>query len=141
MRMPVVAAAALGLAACAGEPALLVERGYQPGSLAVGAIQRGDYQAAEQQLLAGEKSIVSNGIARPPSVDSLEEDPARLINLGLVYARTGRTGAALTAWRRALAADRHFLAELGDGRVVATDALARSLIAAHDPGIRSATVD
>jgi hypothetical protein len=68
-----------------------------------------------------------------------ENDPARLINLGKVYMETGRPGMALTAWRRALASDRHEMVATADGRWVSTDVLARQALALHDRGVRSAS--
>jgi hypothetical protein len=124
--MPIIAAAAaLSLSACATSgPAPMVENGYQRGALAVAAIDRGDWTAAEKLLL--KKQGVS------------EDDPARLINLGKVYLETGRTGAALSAWRLALASDKHFMVETRDGRTVSTADLAAKAIALHDRGVRSA---
>jgi hypothetical protein len=118
--MPALAAvAALSLSACATSgPAPMVENGYQRGALAVAAIDREDWAGAE---------------------GASEDDPARLINLGKVYMETGRTGEALSAWRLALASDKHFMAETRDGRMVSTADLAARAIAMHDTGVRSAS--
>lgn len=126
MKMPaILALAAISLSACATNDAQgLVEQGYPRGALAVAAIDRGDWQSAENLL---EKSSAS------------KDDPARLINLGAVYMGTGRIGAALSAWRLALASDEHFLVETADGRVVSTEALAREAIARHEDKLRSAS--
>src|SRR5687767_14419264 len=71
------ALSAIALSACAGkQPGMIVEQGYQRGALGVAAIDRGDWTAAETQL-AEQRGLRSN-------------DPARLINLGKVYAETGR---------------------------------------------------
>lgn len=128
MKKSVLAAiAALSLSACASnEPGLMVEQGYQRGALGVAAIDRGDWSAAEAQLaeLRGVRA----------------DDPARLINLGKVYMETGRAAEALSAWRLALAADRHFEVETADGRVVSTDQLAREALAHYDRRMQTATV-
>ena len=95
-----------------------VEEGYPRGSLAVAAIERGDWARAEA-LLNDERSLARN-------------DPARLLNLGEVYMRTGRTAEALAAWRAALKSDRHeMVATLGD-RWVSTRDLAREALARYE---------
>lgn len=127
MRTPLfVAAAAVLISACAtAEQAPMVEQGYQRGALAVAAIGRADWTVAETLLM--EKRGMSAG------------DPARLINLGKVYMETGRPGAALSAWRLALASDVHFMVETSDGRVVSTDALAREALARYETAGRTAS--
>jgi tetratricopeptide (TPR) repeat protein len=92
-----------------------VEEGYPRGSLAVAAIERGDWARAEALL-------------NMSAAD--RNDPARLINLGEVYYRTGRTAEALAMWRQALASNRHTQVETLSGRWVSTaqiasDALSR----------------
>ncbi len=120
-----LAAVTLTLGACAtNQPGSLVESGYTRGSLAVAAIDRGDWATAEQLL------------ANP--APSMRDDPARLINLGRVYMAQGRTGEAMSAWRLALAADGHVEVVTKDGRMVKTDQLAREALAFHDRGTRSA---
>jgi len=122
-----VAFAALSLSACASttRPGMLVEQGYDRGALGVAAIDRGDWASAETQLNE------LKGIQ--------EDDPARLINLGKVYMETGRPALALTAWRKAIASERHFDVETRDGRVISTAELARQALALHDPGLRTAS--
>jgi tetratricopeptide (TPR) repeat protein len=90
-----------------------VEEGYPRGSLAVAAIERGDWQRAEALLATSD-------------VD--REDPALLINLGEVYFRTGRTGEALATWQKALDSNRHADVETMSGRWVSTRVLAREAI-------------
>jgi len=121
-----LALSALPLAACAAnQSAAVIESGYAPGALAVAAIDRGDWSRAEKLLATS-------------SAD--ENDPARLINLGKVYMETGRPGMALSAWRLALAADRHFMVETIDGRWVSTAELARQALARYGrTGVQSAT--
>jgi lipopolysaccharide biosynthesis regulator YciM len=109
--------AALPLAACAtSQSASVMESGYQPGALAAAAIDREDWSRAETLLKASSAG---------------ENDPARLINLGKVYMETGRPGMALSAWRLALASERHFMVETIDGRWISTADLARQALARH----------
>jgi hypothetical protein len=103
---------------------MFVEQGYDRGALGVAAIDRGDWASAEEQLME------LRGVRA--------DDPARLINLGKVYMETGRPALALSAWRLALASEKHFDVETRDGRVVSTADLARRALAMHDPGVRSA---
>lgn len=127
MRMPaLVAFTAVSLSACAtAGPAPLVEQGYQRGALGVAAIERKDWAAAEANLME------MRGVS--------ETDPARLINLGKVYMETGRTGEAMSAWRLALASDKHRMVETRDGRIVSTEALARQALAMYEGDVRSAS--
>ena len=116
---------AIALSACAGkQPGMMVEQGYQRGALGVAAIDRGDWAAAEAQLseLRGIRS----------------DDPARLINLGKVYAETGRVGDAVTVWRLALASKSQFEVVTAEGRVVSTDQLAREALALYQPALQTA---
>ena len=123
--LALLAFSALSLSACAANRmAPIAESGYAPGALAVAAIERRDWARAEQLLLD-----TSRGSA---------EDPARLINLGEVYGRTGRQGEALSVWRRALASDRQVEVETMGGRTVSTAQLAREALAAHDASLRTA---
>ena len=100
-----------------------VETGYARGTLAVAAIERGDWARAEALLT-------------DPRLNA--DDPARLINLGQVYWATGRQGEALSAWRRALASADQFEIETLGGRTVSTAQLAREALATHDTAQRSA---
>lgn len=119
------ALAAIALSACAGnQPGMMVEQGYQRGALGVAAIDRGDWSAAEARL------------AEPRGIRS--DDPARLINLGKVYAETGRVRDAVAAWKLALASKRHFEVVTAEGRTVSTDQLAREAIARYQPSLRTA---
>lgn len=126
--LALAAFSALSLAACASPgPAPIAESGYTPGTLAIAAIQREDWTRAEQLLLDHSRGSLN--------------DPARLINLGEVYWRTGRQGEALSVWRRALASDRHHEVETLGGRMVSTAQLAREALAAHDLAVRSAGIE
>ncbi|MGE0179821.1 MAG: type IV pilus biogenesis/stability protein PilW [Sphingomonas sp.] len=93
-----------------------VESGYPRGSLAVAAIEQGDWTRAEALL---------NG----SQVD--REDPAYLLNLGQVYMRTGRTAEALAAWRQARDSSRHAEVETLNGRLASTRDLAREALARY----------
>ena len=61
-----------------------VETGYDTGTLAVAAIERGDWTRAEALLTDSRLNA---------------DDPARLINLGQVYWATGRQGVTLVISR------------------------------------------
>lgn len=93
-------ALALGFAlALVAAPAAAQERGeldYRLGALGYDALVSGDYATAEKQLRNADPMIA--------------DDPARLINLGQVLARTGRLAEAAELFRRAKA--------LEDGEVV-----------------------
>lgn len=127
MRKSALAAlTAIVLSACAGtQPGMMVEQGYERGALGVAAIDRGDWATAEARLseLRGIRS----------------DDPARLINLGKVFAETGRVEDAVTVWRLALASDRQFEVVTARGRIVATDQLAREALARYQPLLRTAS--
>lgn len=105
------------LSACASNQVAMVETGYEPGALGLAAIERHDWQKAE--ALLNEQRGVG------------EANPARLINLGTVYWRSGREAEARATWKRALAAERHFMVADGTGRMVSTDAMARLALARH----------
>ena len=80
------------------------ELGYAKGALGYDALIAGQNELALQQLEAAKK------------VDA--NDPARLINLGQVYARMGRTGDAARMFMAAIHSDRNFDLVLADGTVV-----------------------
>ena len=97
--------------ASAGTPS---EVGYASGSLAVGDLMTGKLDRAERILAA----------------QSAEDarDPARLINLGIVYARSGRTEQA----RASFAAARDTTDEtlvLSDGREASSRVVAQQQLA------------
>ena len=112
-----LAAAAFALTATAVS-AQSVESGYPRGSLAVAAIERGDLARAEALLKDDDLGAT--------------RDPARLINLGEVYMRTGRSAEALAAWRAALASTRHTEVETLGGRWMSTRELAREALARYE---------
>ena len=94
-----------------------VEDGYPRGSLAVAAIERGDWARAEALLS-------ESRVAR--------DDPARLLNLGQVYMQTGRHAEALAAWRAALASTRHTVVGTLNGRYLSTRDLAREALSRYE---------
>ena len=121
-KLALIAFASALACACASTPSPMVESGYPTGSLALAAIERGDWATAER-LLTDDRQIAAH-------------DPARLINLGRVYEATGRHELALAAWRQALAAPPVEVETLG-GRLVRTDQLAREALA-HFGGVQTA---
>lgn len=87
------------------------EIGYKEGALGYAALTTGDYQRAEAQL---------------KRLDGVEkDDPARLINLGQVYAKTGRHEDARRAYIAAMKSDKAFDVVLADGRVMSSKEAAR----------------
>ncbi|MEH6792245.1 tetratricopeptide repeat protein [Parasphingorhabdus sp.] len=82
------------------------EIGYAKGALGYDALVAGENELALQQLEATDK------------VDA--NDPARLINLGQVYARMGRNGDAARMFMAAMKSDRNFDLVLADGSVVSS---------------------
>lgn len=109
-----VAAAALlmtgGVAGANAEPANR-EIGYPNGALGLAAIQNGDLAKAEEQLTSM-KGVKAS-------------DPARLINLGQVYARTGRAEEAARAYEAAMKSPKAFDVLLVDGRIMSSREAAR----------------
>ncbi len=93
--------------AAATEPS---EIEYPKGSLGFNALVEADYPTAESQLRT------KNLLAR--------DDPARLINLGVVLARTGRQDQAARMFQRALEADEVQLI-LADGEEISSRQAAR----------------
>lgn len=111
----IVLALALSAFPATALSAQAVEEGFPRGSLAVAAIERGDWARAE--ILLND----TRGIA--------QDDPARLLNLGEVYMRTGRTAQALAAWRAAEASTHHEMVATLGNRWVSTRELAREALA------------
>lgn len=103
-KMLSVATAALFLSTPAMAAEAEGEIGYSKGALGYDALVAGDNQAALQQL------ETANGLD--------EKDPARLINLGQAYARTGRAGDAARMFMAAMNSNRSFDVVLADGSVM-----------------------
>ena len=116
-----VALAAVSLSGCTmNRSAPLAETGtYQPGALAVAAIERQDWARAE---------LLLNDTSRGDAAD-----PARLINLGKVYWETGRQDQARALWRRAAAMAPVEIETMG-GRSVSTAVLAREALGTYGAG-------
>ena len=99
-----------GVSGANAEPSNM-EIGYPKGALGLAAIQDGDLAKAEAQLNS------MNGVKA--------SDPARLINLGQVYARTGRPEEAARAYESAMKSRKSFDVELADGRIMSSREAAR----------------
>jgi Flp pilus assembly protein TadD len=90
------------------------EIGYSRGSLGYDALVAGDNERAIAQILA-EARIDRN-------------DPARMINLGQAYARTGRTGEAAELFKAVIKSRDEVDLILADGSVMSSkDAAAKAL--------------
>lgn len=77
---------------------------YPAGSIGYEALVRGDNERAISEILKSEK------VSR--------HDPAKLLNLGRAYARTGRTQEAATLFKAALDSRENVELVLADGRVM-----------------------
>lgn len=86
------------------------EIGYSKGALGTDALMKGDNERALQQILTSKAEA---------------DDPARLINLGRVYARMGRKTDAINAFQAAIDSREHFDVMLSDGRVMDSREVAR----------------
>lgn len=90
------------------------EIGYSKGALGYDALVAGDNDAAVEQLEA------ANSVRK--------DDPARLINLGQAYVRTGRLGDAAQMFMSAMNSNRSFDLELADGTVINSREAARQAL-------------
>lgn len=90
------------------------EIGYPEGSLGYDALINANYKTAEQQIL--ESRIGKN-------------DPARLINLGQIYRKTGRTDMAIRVLEEAARLEEVELI-LANGEVIGSRDAARKALAA-----------
>ncbi|MFC4292836.1 hypothetical protein ACFOWX_10470 [Sphingorhabdus arenilitoris] len=79
------------------------EVGYERGSLGYDALLAGENNKALKQILASDVEMT---------------DPAKLINLGVAYARVGQTAKAEAAFQAALDCRNHGDLELADGRIM-----------------------
>ena len=100
----------IGAALAAPAAAQPKEIEYPKGSLAYEALVAADYERAEQQLRE-DRRVHRN-------------DPARLINYGLVLAKTGRAAEARKLFEQTLAEDEIELI-LADGRMLGSHEVAR----------------
>jgi lipopolysaccharide biosynthesis regulator YciM len=97
------------------EPATSGEIGYPQGSIGYDALIAGDNDRAISEILA------SNRISR--------RDPAKMINLGQAYARTGRTAEAADLFTAAMESREEMDLVLADGRVISVKDAARRALA------------
>ncbi|ESZ86104.1 MAG: hypothetical protein Q27BB25_16010 [Blastomonas sp. CACIA14H2] len=126
------ALAALGMAAPAiAQPvqnrAAANEIGYETGALGYAALLKGNYPVALEQMQAAEKQVSP----------AARRDPARLINMGLAYAKMGDLALARSHYQAAIDADRSFDVILSDGRVMDSRVAARHALRRLDQGYAS----
>jgi tetratricopeptide (TPR) repeat protein len=126
------ALAALGMAAPAiAQPvqnrAAANEIGYEAGALGYAALLKGNYPVALEQMQAAEKQVSP----------AARRDPARLINMGLAYAKMGDLALARSHYQAAIDADRSFDVILSDGRVMDSRVAARHALRRLDQGYAS----
>lgn len=93
------------------QPAANVEVSYPKGSIGYDALIAGDNERAISQILSNER------VSR--------HDPAKLINLGQAYARTGRIAEAADLFSTALQSREEVDLVLADGRVINSKEAAR----------------
>lgn len=96
-------------------PSSVGEIGYAQGSLGYDALIAGDNDRAIAQILANEKVN--------------RDDPARLINLGQAYARTGRTTEAAQLFQTAIESRNQIDLILADGTVMNSREAAKQALA------------
>jgi lipopolysaccharide biosynthesis regulator YciM len=97
------------------EPVATGEIGYPKGSIGYDALVSGDNERAIAQILSSRQ--VS------------KHDPAKLINLGQAYARTGRTSEAVKLFSAAIRHREEVDLILADGRVMGSKEAARQALA------------
>ena len=110
----VLIVASLGGVAHAQSPST-TEISYPQGSIGYEALMQGDNDRAILQILTNER--VS------------QNDPAKLINLGQAYARTGRTTEAAVLFKAAIQSREDLDLVLADGRVMSSKEAARQALA------------
>lgn len=104
--------ATAALFAAAPATAQQAELGYPEGSLGVQAIMSEDFAEAERRL---------------DDFRVYKRDPGRLINLGFVFAKTGRTDAAMRLFEQVLEEESVELI-LADGRTMSSHDIARTAL-------------
>jgi tetratricopeptide (TPR) repeat protein len=119
--------AAPGVAQPVQNRAAATEIGYEAGALGYAALLQGNYPAALEQMQAAEKQISP----------AARRDPARLINMGLAYAKMGDAATARTHYQAAIAAPASFDIVLSDGRVMDSRLAARHALRRLDQGYAS----
>lgn len=90
------------------------EIGYPKGALGYDALVKADYQAAEQQILSDDRTA--------------KNDPAKLINLGQIYWKTGRVEMAIEVLEAAVRSEEVDLI-LANGEIVSSRDAARQTLA------------
>jgi tetratricopeptide (TPR) repeat protein len=128
----IAALAALGMAAPgfaqpAQNRAAANEIGYETGALGYAALLQGNYPAALEQMQAAEKQVSP----------AARRDPARLINMGLAYAKMGDAASARSHYQAAINAPTSFDIVLSDGRVMDSRVAARHAMRRLDQGYAS----
>ncbi|WP_017670159.1 hypothetical protein [Blastomonas sp. AAP53] len=128
----IAALAALGMAAPGvAQPvqnrAAATEIGYADGALGFAALMKGNYPVALEQMQAAEKQVSP----------AARRDPARLINMGLAYAKMGDIASARSHYQAAIGAERSFDLILADGRVMDSRVAARHALRRLDQGYAS----
>lgn len=113
--MKILFISALALAGTSGvahaQPAAGAEVGYPKESIGYDALVSGDNARAISQILSNER------VSR--------HDPAKLINLGQAYARTGRIAEAADLFLSVMQSREEVDLVLADGRVINSKAAAR----------------
>lgn len=128
----IAALAALGLAAPGfAQPvqnrAAATEIGYDAGSLGYAALLQGNYPAALEQMRAAQNEVSP----------AARRDPARLINMGLAYAKMGDVVSAREHYQAAIDTPVSFDIILSDGRVMDSRVAARHALRRLDQGYAS----
>lgn len=90
------------------------EIGYAKGALGYDALVAGDSERAIKQILSNDEFS--------------RHDPARLINLGQAYVRTGRTSEAERLFTHAIQSRDEVDLILADGRVMSSKVVARQAL-------------
>ena len=119
-----VAALSAGIATGAAAGDDRGEIGYAPGSLGYDAIVAGDFAAAEHQIETA--AIAAN-------------DPARMLNLGYIHMRTGRTLSAQRLFEAVRDSRQHFMVELTNGQGLDSREVARMALARLSTSVNVAT--
>ena len=128
----IAAVAALGMAAPGfAQPvqnrAAATEIGYEEGALGYAALLKGNYPVALEQMQTAEKQVAP----------AARRDPARLINMGLAYAKMGDAASARSHYKAAIGTERSFDVILADGRVMDSRVAARHALRRLDQGYAS----
>ncbi len=91
-----------------------------------------EVDVAYEELAAGENQAAIREITANESLR--RDDPARLLNLGVAYAREGELDKARASFRAAVTSDDRQMLETGSGEWVDSRILARHALAELDEG-------